>query len=61
MIKMIVNNKTQKTLKKVYVKRKNSKNVKYVKMILNKKRWNFKKYARYVANFPMSKWKTMKT
>ena len=30
-----------KTLKKIYKKRKNDKEVKYIKMILNKKSWNF--------------------
>ena len=49
-----------KTLKKIYKKRKNDKEVKYIKMILNKKSWNFKKYSKYITNFPTSNWKMAK-
>tara|TARA_Y100000816_G_scaffold290364_1_gene278863 strand:+ start:1749 stop:2363 length:615 start_codon:yes stop_codon:yes gene_type:complete len=49
-----------KSLKKVYTKKKKDKNIKYIKMVLSKKNWNFKKYAKYVTGFPISKWKIIK-
>lgn len=49
-----------KTLKKVYKINKNNKKVRYIKMILSKNKWDFKKYEKYVADFPVLKWKKRK-
>ena len=46
-----------KTLKKIYLIKKNNKKIKYIKMILYKSKWNFNKYRKYVTEFPTLKWK----
>jgi UDP-4-amino-4,6-dideoxy-N-acetyl-beta-L-altrosamine N-acetyltransferase len=46
-----------KTLKKIYVSKKNNKKIKYIKMVLFKNKWNFNKYKKYVTEFPTLKWK----
>ena len=49
-----------KSSKKVYFKKKNKKNIKYVKMFLLKQDWNFKKYSKYTSDFPILKWQKNK-
>ena len=49
-----------KSSKKLYFKKKNDNKINYVKMFLSKKKWNFKKYSKYVADFPILKWKKNK-
>lgn len=46
-----------KALKKVYIRKKNDKVIKYIKMVLSKKKWDFKKYAKYNSDFPILNWK----
>jgi RimJ/RimL family protein N-acetyltransferase len=48
-----------KTLKKKYTIIKNDKKIKYIKMFLSKKNWNFNKYSKYVTDFPIDKWKVI--
>lgn len=45
-----------KALKKVYIQKKNNKDIKYIKMVLSKTKWKLKSYKKYVADFPVLKW-----
>ena len=49
-----------KALKKVYIRKKNDRDIKYIKMVLSKKKWDFKKYAKYNSDFPILNWKKNK-